>query len=235
MSFQIDDDTMYRIRSRGVERPAVAGHRLGQMVRDFVLARHDELSEDGLVWFSAGDVDSLFPRIGQANLVRQRQVFDAHEIAGATTSVVEPEIEMRRFSREPWYVARGSNVAGPYDQVTIVGWYNEGRLFDKDQLRPGLNASWRSMADARSEGLLAPPAANSIAAHANHLIAEPPVWLGPAQEVTSAAEFTPELSINRGGDGAAPLRVLIFMAVLGGVAMLVAAISGLIYFFMVAK
>ena len=61
MTYHIDPSVMYRIRSRGVERPAVEGHRLPQLVRDFVLARHDELSEDGVLWFPASEVESLFP------------------------------------------------------------------------------------------------------------------------------------------------------------------------------
>jgi hypothetical protein len=176
MSHPIDPNVMYRIRSRGVQRPAVEGHRLPQLVRDFALARHDELSEDGELWFSASEVESLFPSAASARLIRERLSREPSEHAEEFPTQVEDD---RKFPREPWYVARASNVAGPYDQLTITQWYEQGFLRDTDQLRPGLHAKWRPLATARNEGLLAPPPANTCSVNPIHLVADPPVWMEP--------------------------------------------------------
>ncbi len=222
MKFQIEPDLEYRIRSRGIEKSPVPGNRLPQMVRDLLVARHDELSIDGVVWFSAGDVESLFPSSGAANLVRQRQVFEAHEVATDPHASVDID-DGRTFPRDPWYVARGSNVAGPYDQLTIVDWYEQGCLVDKDQLRPGLHASWRSMADARKEGLMNPPPANSVSSNAKYLVADPPVWMGPPRSVTPAGTFAPIIASDSGRPGNRPIIVValagcLLIAVLTGLA-----------------
>ncbi len=196
MSEAIDPALTYRIRSRGVEKPAVEGHRLPQLVRDFVLARHDELSPDGKRWFAAGEVESLFPSAANARIIRDRLgQTPRQEQEEVESSLVDVDADERVFPREPWYIARGSNVAGPYDQVTITEWYETGRLYDEDQLRPGMKAKWRSLRKAKASGLLQPPPANTCSASPVRLVADPPIWMGPASRSAPSedgrAEATP--------------------------------------------
>ena len=214
MSQQIDPDVMYRIRSRGVERPAVVGNRLKQLVRDFVLARHDELSEDGEFWFPAGEVESLFPSTSGDRFVRERLNREPNEYVDASQANVEDD---RKFPREPWYVARASNVAGPYDQVTVALWYEEGCLRDDDQIRPGLHAKWRPFRMARLEGLLEPPPANSYSVNAMHLVAEPPVWMGPPRP-TQAANASENSNRKAQRSSNTALGFPIVMATIGAIA-----------------
>lgn len=207
MSFTIDPAGRYRIRSRGVEKPAVDGSELQQLVRNLALARHDELSQDGVTWFPAGSVESLFPSVPTTpRLIRQRQTFDELDVPPAGAAPVQSVVtdaESLSFARDPWFVARGSNVAGPYDRVTVVTWYREGRLHDNDQLRPGMKESWLSLGQANRDGLL-DNIASSEASQRKHLIADPPVWMGPAQTPMAAGLGLPSVDsasipVQRGG------------------------------------
>lgn len=204
MSVTIDPAGRYRIRSRGVEKAAVDGAELQQLVRNLTLARHDELSEDGVTWFAAGSVESLFPSVPSTpRLIRQRQTFDELDVPAAPVQSVVTDAQSLSFARDPWFVARGSNVAGPYDRVTVVTWYREGRLHDNDQLRPGMKESWVSLGQANRDGLM-DNITNSEASHRKHLIADPPVWMGPVQTPMAAGlGFTPvtaeTVKVQRGG------------------------------------
>ena len=229
MSSLIDPDAMYRIRSRGQERPPVEGSRLAQLVRDFVLARHDELSKDGDHWFLAGEVESLFPTVGSLRLIRERLSRDPEppkpgvDEQQAQGGMYEDE---RQFPREPWYVARASNVAGPYDQLTITQWYEEGCLLDTDQLRPGLHARWRPLLQAKHDGLLEPPPANTCSVNAVHLVADPPVWMGPpCHQDESGKEASPQINSSvSSGDSNVNRMLLAIVALLGLIGMLCAVL-----------
>ncbi len=190
MSVSIDPSAKYHIRSRGVRRAAVDGSQLEQLVRGLTLARHDELSEDGVTWFAAGLVESLFPSSPSTpRLIRNRQTFDEQDAPAAPVQSMVTEAESLSFSRDPWFVARGSNVAGPYDNFTIATWYREGRLQDNDQLRPGMNASWVSLGEANRNGML--PSETAIrTAPRKHIVADPPVWMGPAQSFAARQPFS---------------------------------------------
>ena len=173
----IDSAKMYSIRSRGKMRGPVVGHQLLQLVRDGCLARHDELSEDKEHWFLAGDVEYLFPAV-ESRFVRLRRSGSTDETGYGSTEQEESDSGIRLL-QTPFYVARGSNVAGPYPLSMIAEWYFEGRLFEEDRLRIDVDGSWQLLAQAELDGLFE-QCDDSQAKHA--FVGAPPVWMGPSGE-----------------------------------------------------